>query len=129
MKYLKTQNLSKFNISDKTLIVEHPTGQTTVNSKDSIKLPTGEQIFRPYYAVEGMIRYNVDTNSGHDISDTGTYWPTNRPVGFEVYYEGQWYPIRLQGPAKIVKQNLGVGNWDAALQPGAAFVTMPGLFG
>lgn len=117
MKYLKSQNLSKYSPTNKTFIVKHPTAEVNIESKSSIKMPIGEQEFRPYYPVEGMVRFNSSTNAGHDIGDTATYWDPTRPVGFEVYYEGQWYPVRLQGPAKIVKDDLGVGNWDAALQP------------
>ena len=117
MKYLKTQNLSKYSPNDKTLIVQYPTNQVNIESKSSIKLPTGDQIFRPYYPAEGMIRYNVDPNSGHEISDTAVYWDPTRPVGFEMYYEGQWYPIRTQGPARVRKENLGVGTWDLISQP------------
>ena len=117
MKYLKTQNLSKYSPNNKTLIVQYPTNQVNIESKSSIKLPTGDQIFRPYYPAEGMIRYNIDPNSGHEISDTAVYWDPARPVGFEMYYEGQWYPLRLQGPARVRKENLGLGTWDLINQP------------
>ena len=117
MKYLKSQNLSKYTPNDKTFIIQYPTNQVNIESKSSIKMPTGEQIFRPYYPTDGMIRYNTDANSGHEIADTAVYWDPTRPVGFEMYYEGQWYPLRMTGPARVRKEELGVGNWDAVLQP------------
>lgn len=116
MKYLKTQNLSKFNVQDNTFIVEQPTGQATLTSKSSLKLPIGEKIFRPFVPFEGMVRFTIDDTTAHEISDVPVHYP-NRAVGLEVYYEGVWYPIRLQTPARILKENYGVGNYDAVTQP------------
>ena len=116
MKYLKTQNLSKYNINDDRFIIEHPTGKATLNSKDSLKIPTGEKEFRPYVPFEGMIRYTTDDTSQHELSDVPLHYP-NKAIGFEVYHEGTWYPLRVQMPTRILKQNFGVGNWDVVTQP------------
>jgi hypothetical protein len=48
--------------------------------------------------------------------NTANYFPT-RPVGLEAYFDGEWRPVRLQGPAAITKTLLGTGNWDAINQP------------
>jgi len=116
MKYLKTQNLSKFNIQDDTFKVQHPSGQVTINSKDSILLPKGELYDRTYYPFEGMVRYTTNDTSQHEIADIAQHYP-NVAIGLEIYHEGRWLPIRSAEPARIVKQNLGVGNYDVVTQP------------
>lgn len=116
MKFLKTKNISKHNVSDKTFIVQHPTGRATINSKNSLRLPIGSINFRPEQEADGMVRFTTNDTGDHEINDTAVYWP-NRAVGLEVYYEGKWYPIRIQGPARVRKEDLGSGNWDAITQP------------
>ena len=116
MKYLKTQNLSNNNIQDDTLKVDHPFGQVTINSRDSLLLPKGEKAFRTYYPFEGMVRYTTDDTSQHEVSDIGQHYP-NRAIGLEIYHEGRWIPVRSSEPARIIKQNLGVGNYDVVTQP------------
>lgn len=116
MKYLKSQNLSKFNVQDNTFKIDHPTGKVTVNSSDSMLLPKGDKVLRPYVPYEGMIRYTTDDTSQHEFAETGLHYP-NKAIGLEVYHEGAWYPLRTQSPTKIIKQNLGVGNYDVISQP------------
>jgi len=116
MKYLKTQNLSKFSAQDNTFKVEHPTGQVTVNSKDSMLLPKGEIATRTYFPFEGMIRYTTDNTNQHENPELSQHYP-NDAVGLEVYHEGTWYPLKTTRPTKIIKQNLGVGNYDVVSQP------------
>jgi hypothetical protein len=118
MKFLKTQNLSKFSITDSKFIVKHPTGRAIFSSQDSVRLPKGDIDNRPYTGSEetGMLRFTTNDTADHEFADTPVYWP-NRAVGLEAYFEGQWYPVRLQGPAKVIKDDLGVGNWDAITQP------------
>jgi hypothetical protein len=116
MKFLKTKNISKHSVSDRTFIVQHPTGRATINSKNSLRLPIGPIAFRPEQEADGMVRFTTNDTADHEINDTSVYWPT-RAVGLEVYYEGKWYPIRLQGPSQIQKKNLGSGNWDLINQP------------
>jgi hypothetical protein len=115
MKFLKTQNLSKFSISDKTLIVRYPSGRASFNSEDSLRLPKGAINKRPVIEEEAQIRFTTNDTGDHEITDTADYFPS-RAVGLEVYFEGQWFPLRLQGPAKVIKDDLGVGNWDAITQ-------------
>jgi hypothetical protein len=116
MKYLKTKNISKFSIADRSFIVEQPSGKITTNSQDSIKIPTGAIERRPVVPDQGMIRFTTDGTDNHEDVNTATYFPT-RPVGVEAYFDGEWRPVRLQGPATITKTLLGTGNWDAILQP------------
>lgn len=116
MKYLKTKNISKFSIADRSFIVEQPSGKITTNSQNSIKIPTGAIERRPVVPDQGMIRFTTDDTSNHEDVNTATYFPT-RPIGLEAYFDGEWRPIRLQGPAEITKTLLGTGNWDAIFQP------------
>ena len=116
MKYLKTKNISKFSIADRSFIVEQPSGKITTNSQDSIKIPTGAKERRPIVPDQGMIRFTTDDTANHEDVNTPTYFPT-RPIGVEAYFDGEWRPIRLQGPAEITKTLLGTGNWDAIFQP------------
>jgi hypothetical protein len=117
MKFLKTKNISKHSVSDRTFIVQHPTGRATINSKNSLRLPIGSIAFRPEQEADGMVRFTTNDTADHEINDTAVYWPT-RAVGLEVYYEGKWYPIRLQGPSQIQKKNLGAGVWDNGPEAG-----------
>jgi hypothetical protein len=116
MKYLKTKNISKFSIADRSFIVEQPSGKITTNSQNSIKIPTGSIERRPVVPDQGMIRFTTNDTINHEDENTATYFPT-RPVGIEAYFDGEWRPVRLQGPAEITKTLLGTGNWDAIFQP------------
>jgi hypothetical protein len=116
MKYLKTKNISKFSVADRSFIVEQPSGKITTNSQNSIKLPTGAIERRPTVPDQGMIRFTTDDTGNHEDVNTANYFPT-RPVGLEAYFDGEWRPVRLQGPAAITKTLLGTGNWDAINQP------------
>jgi hypothetical protein len=116
MKYLKTKNISKFSIADRSFIVEQPSGKITTNSRDSIKIPTGALERRPIVPDQGMIRFTTDDTGNHEDVNTANYFPT-RPIGIEAYFDGEWRPVRLQGPATITKTLLGTGNWDAINQP------------
>ncbi len=116
MKYLKTKNISKFSIADRSFIVEQPSGKITTNSQDSIKIPTGALEKRPVVPDQGMIRFTSDDTSNHEDPNIATFFPT-RPIGIEAYFDGEWRPLRLQGPATITKTLLGTGNWNAISQP------------
>jgi hypothetical protein len=116
MKYLKTKNISKHSISDRSFIVEQPNGKITTNSRNSIKIPTGEINRRPETPDQGMIRFTTNDTADHEDSNIDEFFG-NRPVGLEAYFDGEWRPVRLQGPATINQYNAGQGNWDAGLQP------------
>jgi len=116
MKYLKTKNISKHSISDRSFIVEQPSGKITTNSRDSIKIPTGDITLRSSAPEQGMIRFTTSDTAEHQDVNIDTFFG-NRPIGIEVYFDGSWRPMRLQGPATITKFNAGAGSWDAIFQP------------
>lgn len=116
MKYLKTKNVSKHSISDRSFIIEQPSGKITTNSQDSIKIPTGELNRRPIVPDQGMIRFTTSDAATHEDVNIANFFG-DRPIGIEAYFDGEWRPIRLQGPATITKFNAGSGSWDAILQP------------
>ena len=74
MKFLKTKNISKFSINDRTLI-SYPDGngpgnRLVVNAKGGMMLPKGTTAERPQLTgvrqptdANGTIRYNTTTNS------------------------------------------------------------------
>ena len=116
MKYLKTKNISKHSVSDRSFIIEQPSGKITTNSQDSIKIPTGLRNRRPLAPDEGMIRFTTNSAADHEDVNISNFFG-NRPIGIEAYFDGEWRPIRLQGPATITKFNAGVGSWDVLTQP------------
>lgn len=74
MKFLKTKNISKFNVSDNTMIV-YPKGVGTgnravINANGGLMIPKGSTAERPKLTgvhqptdANGTIRYNTDTNT------------------------------------------------------------------
>ena len=103
MKFLKTKNISKFSISDRTLIAypdsNGPGGRVVLNSHGGLMLPKGTTSQRPQLSgvrqptdANGTIRYNTTTSS------------------IEAYVGGAWEVVRAPGAASITKQTLGPGN-------------------
>ena len=103
MKFLKTKNISKFSINDRTLIaypdVNGPGGRVVLNSHGGLMLPKGTTSQRPQLSgvrqptdANGTIRYNTTTSS------------------IEAYVGGAWEVVRAPGAASITKQTLGPGN-------------------
>jgi hypothetical protein len=103
MKYLKTKNISKFSINDRSLIA-YPDGvgpgnRVVVNAKGGIMLPKGTTAQRPQLTsvrqptdANGTIRYNTTTSS------------------IEAYVGGAWEVVRAPGASTIAKQTLGPGD-------------------
>jgi hypothetical protein len=103
MKYLKTKNISKFSINDRSLIA-YPDGvgpgnRVVVNAKGGIMLPKGTTAQRPQLSsvrqptdANGTIRYNTTTSS------------------IEAYVGGAWEVVRAPGASTIAKQTLGPGD-------------------
>jgi hypothetical protein len=117
MKFLKQKNISKFSVSDDTFIVYPNSTRAKINSNNSLRLPVGLYAERPADPENGMIRYNTDLTSAFTENvNVENYFPS-AVIGFEVYYDGVWIPLRTQGPATITKYFAGNGNWDAILQP------------
>jgi hypothetical protein len=103
MKFLKTKNISKFSINDRT-IVAYPNGngpgaRVVMNAHGGLMLPKGTTSERPQLTgvrqptdANGTIRYNTTTSS------------------IEAYVGGAWEVVRAPGTATITKQTLGPGN-------------------
>jgi uncharacterized protein (UPF0333 family) len=103
MKFLKTKNISKFSINDRSLIA-YPDGvgpgnRVVVNAKGGIMLPKGTTAQRPQLGsvrqptdANGTIRYNTSTSS------------------IEAYVGGTWVIVASPVASAIVKQTLGPGD-------------------
>jgi hypothetical protein len=106
MKFLKTKNISKFSINDRSLI-SYPNGngpgnRVVINAKGGMMLPKGTTAERPQLSsvrqptdANGTIRYNTSTNS------------------IEAYVGGAWEVVRAPGASSITKQTLGPGDGTA----------------
>ena len=103
MKFLKTKNISKFSINDRTLIAypngNGPGSRLVINAKGGMMLPKGTTAERPQLTgvrqptdANGTIRYNTTTNS------------------IEAYVGGAWEVVRAPGSTAITKQTLGPGD-------------------
>jgi uncharacterized protein (UPF0333 family) len=103
MKYLKTKNISKFSINDRSLIA-YPDGvgpgnRVVVNAKGGMMLPKGTTAQRPQLSsvrqptdANGTIRYNTSLSS------------------IEAYVGGTWVIVASPVASAIVKQTLGPGD-------------------
>jgi hypothetical protein len=115
MKFLKTKNISKFSINDRSLI-SYPNGngpgnRVVINAKGGMMLPKGTTAERPQLSsvrqptdANGTIRYNTSTNS------------------IEAYVGGAWEVVRAPGASSITKQTLGPGD-DTAVTFGTLTLT------
>lgn len=103
MKFLKTKNISKFSVSDNAYI-QYPSGRIVIDSTNSLKVPKGTTAQQPQssLATGGMIRYNTSSGAGSN--------PVSTSIGLEMYHDGAWRSVRLQGASTITKQTLGPGN-------------------
>lgn len=102
MKFLKQQNLNKFNPSDQRLFLNQY-GRAVLGLTGGLRLPQGTTAQRPQTSsvrypgdssefADGTIRYNIDTNS------------------LEALIAGVWEVVRAPGATTITKQTLGPGN-------------------
>ncbi len=103
MKFLKTKNISKFSINDRSLIA-YPEGvgpgnRIVVNAKGGMMLPKGTTAQRPQLTTvrqptdaNGTIRYNTSLNI------------------IEAYVGGTWVVVASPVASAITKQTLGPGN-------------------
>jgi len=103
MKFLKTKNISKFSINDRTLIsypdANGPASRVVMNAKGGLMLPKGSTDQRPQLTgvrqpddANGTIRYN-----------------TTLPA-IEAYVGGSWVVVASPLAAAISKQTLGPGD-------------------
>jgi hypothetical protein len=98
MKFLKTKNISKFSVSDRTFIV-NPYGRITTNSTNSLQIPVGNDAQRPQTSLsrEGQMRINTQvlgTNFGE----------------FEVYQAGAWRNVKFKVPSEVNYSTPIAGN-------------------
>jgi len=98
MKFLKQKNISKFSISDNTLMTNHY-GRAVMDLTGGLRLPKGTTGERPQESgvrnpngADGFIRYNTTTNS------------------IEALIDGVWEVVRAPGATTITKQTLGPGD-------------------
>ena len=103
MKFLKSKNISKFSINDRTLIA-YPSGvgsgnRVVMNATGGLMLPKGTTSQRPLLSgvrqptdANGTIRYNSTTST------------------IEAYVGGTWVTVASPLAAAITKQTLGPGN-------------------
>lgn len=98
MKFLKSQNTSRYSPSDNTFQV-NPYGRAVMDFNGAVMLPKGTEAQRPDITgvrqptdANGYIRYNTDTDS------------------IEAYVDGVWEVVRAPGASTITKQTLGPGD-------------------
>lgn len=105
MRFLKSKNISKFNISDQA-IFSNPYGRTVMNGTGALLVPTGTTSQRPYISGTertprgpyGYVRYNTSTNTIEGY----IYDPQSAT--------GKWEAIKASGSRSIIKQTLGPGD-------------------
>lgn len=103
MKFLKTKNISKFSISDRSLIYypngNGPGNRIVMNAKGGLMLPKGTEAEKPQLTLvrqptdaNGTIRYNTDTNC------------------IEAYVGGTWVTVASPVATAITKGTHGPGD-------------------
>lgn len=105
MKYLKRKNISKFSISDNTLLT-NDFGRAIMDLTGGLRIPKGTTAQRPQLnqvpnGSNGMIRYNTDPDP-----------VIGGEIGVEVYINSRWEVIRAPGATTIYKQTIGPGNYS-----------------
>jgi len=98
MKFLKSQNTSRYSPSDNTIQV-NPYGRVVMDVNGGLLLPKGTTAQRPQLSgvrqptdANGTIRYNTSTNT------------------IEAYVGNNWEVVRAPGASTITKQTLGPGD-------------------
>lgn len=106
MKFLKSQNLSRYGLVDNALRV-NPYGRYLMDGTGGLRLPKGSTLQRPQLSgvstpngANGYIRYNTDIDP-----------VTLQQIGLEVYINGVWEIIRAPGAATITKEEFGPGDY------------------
>jgi hypothetical protein len=108
MKFLKTKNISKFSINDRTLIAypdaNGPASRVVMNAHGGLMLPKGSTSERPQLTgvrqptdANGTIRYNTTLSS------------------IEAYVGGAWVVVASPLASAITKQTLGPGDGVATI--------------
>jgi hypothetical protein len=103
MKFLKTKNISRFSINDRTLIAypdaNGPAARVVMNAHGGLMLPKGSTAERPQLTgvrqptdANGTIRYNTSNST------------------IEAYVGGTWVVVASPVASAITKQTLGPGD-------------------
>ena len=112
MKFLKQKNISKFSISDNTLIANHY-GRAVMDLTGGLRIPKGTTAQRPQLSnvrtpngPNGYIRYNTTTNA------------------VEAYINGVWEVVRASGATAIQVSRFTANGTETTFGPlNAAYVT------
>jgi hypothetical protein len=106
MKFLKTQNLSRYAVADNVLKA-NPYGRYIMDGTGALRLPKGTTAQRPQLTgvstpegANGYIRYNTSIDP-----------VTSEQIGLEAYINGVWEVVRAPGSATVTKQTLGPGDY------------------
>jgi hypothetical protein len=91
MRFLKTLTLNPRAIYDDRLAIT-TIDSIVMNTPKNLLIPKGVESNRPGTPINGMIRYNTDTDQ------------------FEGYQAGAWRRFRFKESSAITQQNLGAGN-------------------
>jgi hypothetical protein len=107
MRYLKTQNLSRYGVNDARLAV-NPYGRYIMNGTGALRVPKGTTEQRPQLSgvktpagANGYLRYNTSIDP-----------VTSLAIGLEAYIDGTWVVVRGPASGSIVKQDFGPGNYE-----------------
>ena len=105
MKFLKQKNISKFSISDNTLIANHY-GRAVMDLTGGLRIPKGTTAQRPQLSnvrtpngPNGYIRYNTTTNS------------------IEAYIDGIWEVVKKAGASAIQVSRLAANGTETTFGP------------
>jgi hypothetical protein len=108
MKFLKTKNISKFSINDRSLIAypdgNGPGNRVVVNAKGGMMLPKGTTAQRPQLT---GVRQPTDAN--------GTIRYNTTIPALEAYVGGAWVTVASPFAAAITKQTLGPGDGTSTI--------------
>jgi hypothetical protein len=106
MKFLKTQNISRYGLID-NVFRANPYGRYIMDGTGALRLPKGTTAQRPQLTgvstpegANGYIRYNTSIDP-----------VTLQQIGLEAYVNGVWEVVRAPGSATITKQTLGPGDY------------------
>jgi hypothetical protein len=106
MKFLKTQNISRYGLID-NVFRANPYGRYIMDGTGALRLPKGTTAQRPQLSgvstpegANGYIRYNTSIDP-----------VTSQQVGLEAYVNGVWEIVRAPGSTTITKQTLGPGDY------------------
>jgi hypothetical protein len=112
MKFLKQKNISKFSISDNTLIANHY-GRAVMDLTGGLRIPKGTTAQRPQLSnvrtpngPNGYIRYNTTTNA------------------VEAYINGVWEVVRASGATAIQVSRFAANGTETTFGPlNSAYLT------